>query len=644
MKHLYSIMPLDTIHLEEICLDIKEQYEKGIAACALFMFKLVPEGNPLINKAKLQGEKYRLFRDRLKEMGLECGILVQCTIGHGYPLNEPNRLTRYVNLHDGAQQYVTCPYDVDFQSYIKEQMKIVASLSPKVIMVDDDFRLMYREGKGCACHLHMAAYHEKSGTNISREELYERLQQDGDTLEKRIYVETQRESLLQGAKAMREGIDAVDEALPGIFCCVGPTTEFGADIAKILAGKGNPAVVRINNGNYTPAGARWFSDIVFRASDEINRLKRDGVDIVLAETDTCPQNRYSTGTASLHAHFVGSILEGVNGAKHWITRLSTHEPNSGKAYRKTLSAYSGFYNTLSKLVPTLEWQGCRIPLTTDIQWNFEQSGWVWKKNAWLRNVLERFGFPAYCSSALGGAVFLNGDLDGDFSDEEILAFLKGTVVLDVFALMSLNQRGFSQYTGVVAKEWHGVRLSHEKFTGGCICGAQVASRELVPLCERVQVSSWVCHLAGDNEEHKLFPGVTIYKNELGGTVIATCGTPNTNYNYVEAFSFLNESRKKQFAEILMQTGDLPIYYNDDAEVYMKTAKTPDGKRFCAIFNIGMDILEDVSLTVKENVRSVQMLKKDGTFDDCTFVKQGNTVTIQTPVYTLMPLILLMDLE
>ena len=134
MKHLYSIMPLDTIHLEEICLDIKEQYEKGIAACALFMFKLVPEGDPLINKAKLQGEKYRLFRDRLKEMGLECGILVQCTIGHGYPLNEPNRLTRYVNLHDGAQQYVTCPYDVDFQSYIKEQMKIVASLSPKVIL------------------------------------------------------------------------------------------------------------------------------------------------------------------------------------------------------------------------------------------------------------------------------------------------------------------------------------------------------------------------------------------------------------------------------------------------------------------------------------------------------------------------------
>ena len=77
---------------------------------------------------------------------------------------------------------------------------------------------------------------------------------------------------------------------------------------------------------------------------------------------------------------------------------------------------------------------------------------------------------------------------------------------------------------------------------------------------------------------------------------------------------------------------------------MKTAKTPDGKRFCAIFNISTDILEDISLTVNENVKGVQMLEKDGVFYDCIFEKHGNAVTVKTPVYTLIPLILLMDLE
>lgn len=65
----YSIMPLDTDHIDEICEDIREQYEKGIATCALFKMTLVPEGNPPVDKAKILCEKYDLFRERLSKMG-----------------------------------------------------------------------------------------------------------------------------------------------------------------------------------------------------------------------------------------------------------------------------------------------------------------------------------------------------------------------------------------------------------------------------------------------------------------------------------------------------------------------------------------------------------------------------------------------
>jgi hypothetical protein len=98
----YSIMPLFEDHVEEVCQDIKAQYESGAATCALFCVKLVPEGVPAIDKARQQGEIYKLFRDRLAEMGLECGILVQCTIGHGYPLNEQNGFQDYIPLNGGA--------------------------------------------------------------------------------------------------------------------------------------------------------------------------------------------------------------------------------------------------------------------------------------------------------------------------------------------------------------------------------------------------------------------------------------------------------------------------------------------------------------------------------------------------------------
>ena len=50
----------------------------------------------------------------------------------------------------------------------------------------------------------------------------------------------------------------------------------------------------------------------------------------------------------------------------------------------------------------------------------------------------------------------------------------------------------------------------------------------------------------------MFPGVTLYRNELGGTVVAVCGTPDTEFHFTTAFAFLTESRKAQFAEILKE--------------------------------------------------------------------------------------------
>ena len=49
--HLYSIMPLDLVHIDEVCEDIRMQYESGVTTCPLFNMTLVPEGNPPTDKA-----------------------------------------------------------------------------------------------------------------------------------------------------------------------------------------------------------------------------------------------------------------------------------------------------------------------------------------------------------------------------------------------------------------------------------------------------------------------------------------------------------------------------------------------------------------------------------------------------------------
>ena len=647
---LYSIMPLFTDHVKEICDDIERQYKDGIATEALFMMNLTPEGNPAVNKAKLLCDKYQLFKDELDKRGLSAGILVQATIGHGYSVGVRPPFQSIVAV-DGTPSFTICPYDEDFREHIKAAFAEIASRHPSSIMVDDDFRLFARSDHACACPLHLKEISRRYGKDITREELYEMLEGTGEESQKlmRIYYESNIDSLIGCAKAMREGIDSVDPTIQGTFCSCGDTCEGTAEIAKILAGEGNPVIVRVNNGNYTPAGARNIAVKVAKCATQIAGMK-SGVDIFLAETDTCPQNRYSTGAHSLHSHFVASILEGASGCKHWITRLASYEPKSGEAYRKILAKYSGFYNELSNIVPSLDWLGCRIPLTKEL-WEpkaplstFTMSS---KINGWGNCVLERMGLPMYYSEKDGGAVFLDGRRDEFFSDEEIKDMLSGTVFLAVESAKSLIKRGFGEYLGVDIEEIpsDNKQASLEIILdNGNPASKQVGLHKLIPKNDNVIPRSTVVATPNGTASLPripLFPGVTEYKNSLGGRAIVFSGTPEAKFHYTTAFSFLNESRKLQLINLLSKTGNLPVYYPDDSEVYLKAASMPSGELFVAFFNISLDPIDEITLVADREVKSIEALMPDGSYKSVDFRADGNKLTIDTPASILTPVILIM---
>ena len=111
---LYTIMPLFADRVDEICEDIKYQYENGIANCALFSMTLVPEGTPPVNKAATLCAKYDLFKEKLDSMGLKSGILVQATIGHGRLLGESSPFPKFQGIVPGNNSDTCCPYDDAF--------------------------------------------------------------------------------------------------------------------------------------------------------------------------------------------------------------------------------------------------------------------------------------------------------------------------------------------------------------------------------------------------------------------------------------------------------------------------------------------------------------------------------------------------
>ena len=640
--HYYSIMRLDLDHIDEYCEDIKAQCESGVSDCALFSMPLVPEGNPPVDKAGLMVEQYKKYKEKLDAMGIRNGILVQCSIGHSYPLGGLFPFTQYENVINGNKEFVCCPYDDDFCEFFKGVMSTLASAKPDVIMIDDDFRLMHRPGGGCGCPLHMAEFNRLAGTDMTREELMEIMKKEEGVNRPYtdIFVETQKQSLLKAARAMREGIDAVDPSTPGLTCGCGDNEEFFDEIAQIFAGKGQPVVVRLNCGNYLTSSGREFTRTFLRTAAQIAKLKGKA-DVFLDETDTCPQNRYSTSAQVLHAHHVGAVLEGVNGAKHWITR-APYEPDSGKAYRKILSKYHGMYIALADIVPSLKWRGFRIPVLAKPYHAPTEPVWSPERGGWGVNLIERLGLPMYFSAENNGIACYEGPADRVLSDEQITEFLSGTVILASDAAKRLQDRGFGKYLGVEVREWKGLPPSNEKiYSNNNNYPVQKNVMELVPMNDSVVVESMVQHSKDKVNFTPLFPGSTVYKNELGGTVIVFSGTPVSDFNFVQPFSFLCEGRKKQLIKLAVNANELPVYYPDDAEIYLRAADMSDGGLFCSIFNLGLDVLEEIPLITEKEVSSVDMMLPDGTWTSCRFRKENNQIIIETSAQILNPVILIL---
>lgn len=643
----FSIMSFEhEEHLEEICEDIKAQVELGIATMPLFCSTLTPEGNPAIDKAGMCASKYLKFKKRLDEMGVPSGILIQASIGHGYKLNQSSAFEKYVNLDDGKSPEVCCPLGMGFQAYIREAGATLARTNPNHIMLDDDFRLIFRKGHGCACPLHLKKFAELSGKSVTREELWETMNQNTD--EGRQYrewfIQTQFDSLIACVKEIRRGIDSVNPKIPGSYSLCGKGAEAGYEIASIMAGEENPVVVRLNHANYCAIDPRSVVGCFYKARVELSALTKMP-DVVLAESDTCPQNRYSTSAAKLHTFFTFSFLEGLAGAKHWITRLHAYEPTSGKAYRQKLAKYKNFYEEIERVYPKLRFLGCNVLVPDHPIYEItEEDKALASDNTWLSPLLERYGLPVFFDDCASGVSCFSGRNDRWYSDEKIIEFLSGKVLLDAPAAMSLIQRGFGKYIGVDVKprEVGAKNASGEILYPEGRSGAQFNIHEIIPLSTQTKRHSDVFHLVDGKIREILFPGVTSYQNELGGTVVVYGGNSNFPYNLGAAFGFLNESRKAHFASILKELGELPLYYPEDAEVFLKVARNENGRLFCAILNLGLDPIEDFPLNCEADVKEVSLLKADGTYENVPFVQNAERVELSLTANPYEPVILWLD--
>ena len=643
MEHTYSIMPLVEDHFEERLADLIDQFKRRITSCPLFLMTLIPEGDPVIDKATEFSRIYARYRDALSAAGVPSGVLVQSSLGHNNASVTLAPFQRMVGFSDGVTMHVYCPLDRGVVDYLADAIGRVAKEHPRVIMLDDDFRVMMRPHEGCACPLHMAAFNRENGTDMSREELLAHIKANpraSDPLTAS-FERLQRVGLVEAATAIRAAIDAVDPTIQGVNCTSGDECDTVTLTNPIFAGKGNPTVVRVPNGTYSPLSTRQFSDTMRRAAASGTKCRRHGIDICLAETDTVPFNRYAKNARYLHAHFTASILEGLRGAKHWITRQRSWEPASGVAFRNILSKHAGFYDELARISEGIRFVGAGSRfLVQENHVYFPKSIYEYHSNFWVSYALERLGIPFYFTDAPAPAGFIESDIVRDMSDEEIRAMLDGGSIFATWeAARDLYERGFGAEVGVSVSTYDKPPVG-ESFDGTLAetGTAQKNSHRLTPTDARIEVLSH-CYRKNGVDIELLSPAVTALDRGEGKYTFTFAGEPKCNFFYTEGFSFLCESRKRQLVDLLRRAGALPIYAVGDNELCLRAGYLTDGRLLAMLLVIGFDPEDALTLYLEKEPKRILRLKPDGSYTEVGFTPLGNSRyavdAIAEPMYPLV---------
>jgi hypothetical protein len=579
------------------------------------MMTLVPEGDPPEDKAGILGGRLLAFRRAFKGDAARVGILAQATIGHGWTPDEPSPYQKIVRL-DGTPAYQMCPLDQAFQHYVRDAFRRLAVLRPAFFMVDDDFRLLHGR-HGCYCPLHLAEIGDRLGLRFTRESLLDTLRKD--TAAARAYDAVLLHSLARLATVIREAIDETDPAIPGSFCaCYGDIRHAGP-LARRLSGAGHRPVIRINNARYLCAEMRSFPGRMYQGAVQIAGLDPDVT--VLAETDPCPQNRYSTGAHLVHAHYTGSILEGCGGAKHWLTRTETYQPASGAAYRAILKRHHGFYETLFRAVQQsapAAYVAAALPSAPMFNPAPDRCDRGGSAKTWAA-VVGVLGLPCNHARMPALPAMMTGEDVELFPDDDLRRLLENGLLLDGPAAEELGRRGFADSIGVRAEPWTGPGVSGERW-GDVTLSRDLRYSRLEPIGPGVRVHSTLLHRKSGVSRafSDLGPAVTLYENGAGGRVAviaASCGHGNSLT--APGLSFYDEDRKRELVELLQFVcrGPIPFYYPGDAEVYLKLRRFADGRHLLALTNLGHDPLEAIELASAQPTVRVEMLSPHGEWQE-----------------------------
>jgi hypothetical protein len=531
--------------------------------------------------------------------------------------------------HDGSRAITCmCPNSPEFRDYIQKKYALMAGTGADFIWVDDDFRAQNHGPKyPCFCSLCL----QRFGREKERTALVTKLNKPENTPLRREWTEFCALSYEGLARDIHTAVTNVDPKVELGLMTIGysSSTYAGYPINRWMTAMG-ASRGRPGHGFYTDDEPR---KIINKALD-VARQVRDypsGITTIAYELENAPYITLDKSVRTMINECTLVLMMGCNGfALNVLNRyegtLEDFHPHM-RAITEERSRWKILVDSSAGLPLTGFWPADHPMLMANRV--VDERGWFFEGGAYniqAPNQLFEMGIPFAADSRHAQGTILAGKVAEAFTTEGLRDLLSKGVMLDVFALDVLWERGLGELTGVKPGGDVLVPVT-ERFTDHPLNGpyagfvreayARPGERPgtLIPISAGViDLSHLVRHDGTD-----LGSCLTLYTNELGGRVAVCSYAPWHRIG-------LGPKRRQVIAMAdWLSEGRLPAIIDETVRVAPFVRQSPDGRFVALLFNTSLDATGKMTLHLRASPQQVSLVTDEGFRPLVTRVSEGETV-------------------
>jgi hypothetical protein len=426
---------------------------------------------------------------RIRSVGIEPGIQIANTLGHGLSLLTSVDGAEWPLMIDqaGVSEFPTpCPRSASVLRYVESVTKLYTAWLPSSVWIDDDLR-MSRHGMldyGCFCPDCLARFSRKQKHLYDREGLVSALNHPDEGKLRLAWTKFNGQSLAGIARAVARAAKKVSPTTRLGFQQIGheeflssgpdwsPTLNTLAQLSQQAVG------ARLGHGFYIDHSPRGMIDKAFVIARQVGLLP-DSVSQIAAEIDSYSHNAFGKSAQGIAVEATLDLAMGCNSLSFAIF-CSGHEPMRWyDDLLARLAAWRPFWDAYAGLNAGSKPSGFRVCLgprhvSRSLRDDEPPFGWT-TIDLSTAYALAPLGLPLCATPDSANPVLLHSEAVDGFSVAELKRIFAGGVLLDGQAAWRLQERGLGDLLGMAV-----TRLS-----------APISCREWIP--DPVQVGqgrSW----------------------------------------------------------------------------------------------------------------------------------------------------------